>query len=96
MAYSKKVTATGSVVEHPCRFHGMYLGTDGTNDPVVTIEDRYGDKNDGEVIPTATYDASALGLNGVTGFPDDGRYCNYGIYCTITCAGAVEVVILYS
>jgi hypothetical protein len=96
MAYFKKVTETGQVVSGPVRFHGFVLGTDGANDPTVTLEDSDGTKNSGEIVPTATYDATALGLNGMTGLPLGGILCNHGVYITITCAGTVEVTVFYS
>ena len=100
MASFKKLTATGSVFSGRCRFHGFVLGTDSTNDPTITIEDRAGagGQNAGEIIPTCTYDATALGLNGATGLPPEGVLCDNGIYVTISVAGggAVEVTIFYS
>jgi hypothetical protein len=96
MAYFTKLTATGQACTGRYRFHGFVLGTDGANDPTVTIEDSDGTANAGEIIPTATFDSTALGLNGMTGLPDDGIFCNYGIRVTIVCAGAVEVTIFYA
>ena len=96
MAYFAKLTATGQAATGAYRFHGFVLGTDGANDPTITIEDSDGTKNAGEIIPTATYDATALGLNGLTGLPDQGIMCNHGILVTITCAGAVEVTVFYA
>jgi hypothetical protein len=89
---SSKKTATGIVLTGQGVFRGMLLGTDGVNDPVVTIYDGL-DNSGTEIIPTATYDASALGLNGVIG---KGVYCETGIYVEITCAGTVEVVVEYT
>ena len=88
-----KVTATGAVSSNACVISGMLIGTDGSNDPVVTVYDNTTNTN--EVIPTTTYDASVLGLNGVT-LPKDGVKCQTGIYVEITCAGSVEVLIYYS
>jgi hypothetical protein len=64
------------------------------NDPVITVYNGL-DNSGGEIVPTCTYDASALGLNGVTGI-DPGIYCDVGLYIEITCAGAVEVVPHYA
>jgi len=79
---------TGSAVisDNPAIFSGILVGTDSTNDPVVGVA-----SNDGTrlILPTATYDASALGLNGYTG---GWRHCEDGISITITCAGTVYVV----
>ncbi len=83
-----KKTASGAVYTGPCIFHGFLLGTDGTNDPVITFYDNTA-ASGSEIVPTATYDASLLGLNGATGMY---QYCAAGIYVEITCTGAVEVV----
>ena len=97
MAYFSKLTASGQVVTGRYKFHGYLIGTDGTNDPTITItdEDNAAGKNSGEMIPTATYDATALGMNGaILTEPID---CLYGIYLTISIsAGAVEVTVFYS
>ena len=96
MAYFAKLTATGQAVTGRYRFHGFVLGTDGVNDPTITIEDSDGTGNGGEIIPTATYDATALGISGLMGMPPEGLFCNYGILVTIVCAGTVEVTVFYS
>ncbi len=85
-----KITESAIVHTGPCVFRGLLLGTDGVNDPVITVYD--GLTNAGhEIVPTCTYDASTLGLNGVTGITP-GVYCEHGIYIEVTCAGTVEVV----
>ena len=90
-----KLTASGIAVSNACSFRGMLIGTDSSNDPTITVYDNTAASGN-EVIPTATYDASFMGLNGVT-LPGDGIECWNGIYVTITLgAGAVEVVIFYS
>lgn len=85
------LTASGLVNSGPCIFHGFTLGTDGTNDPAITIYNNIAASGQ-EVVPTATYDASLLGLNGATGF---NQWCDTGLYVAITCAGTVEVAIQY-
>ena len=86
------VTASGLVYTGPCLFGGYVLGTDGVNDPTITIYNNTAGSGQ-KVIPTATYDASALGINGATGLRQN---CNNGLYVAITCAGSVEVVIQYT
>jgi hypothetical protein len=84
---SSQTVASGSAV-----LAGMQLGTDSLNDPTVTIYN--GSDNTGaEIVPTTTYDASALGLNGFVASYDKKAY--NGIYVEITCAGSVEVTIDY-
>jgi hypothetical protein len=87
-----KKTSSGIVYTGPCIFRGFLLGTDGVNDPTITIYNAVTAAGE-EVIPTCSYDASALGLNGVTGIM---QYCENGLYLEITCAGSVEVVPQYS
>lgn len=89
---SSKKTSSGIVFTGNCVFAGFLLGTDGTNDPVVTIYDGT-DTTGTEIVPTATYDASALGVNGYT--PLAPIECHTGIYVEITCSGTVEVVTNY-
>lgn len=84
-------TASGLVHAGPCIFQGFVIGTDGTNDPSITIYNNIAGSGQ-EVVPTATYDASALGLNGATGFH---QWCDTGLYVSITCSGSVEVAIQY-
>lgn len=87
-----KMTASGLIYAGPCVFHGYLVGTDGVNDPSVTIYNNT--KASGrEVAPSATYDASALGMNGVTGMY---MYCDLGLYLDVSCAGAVEVIVGYA
>lgn len=85
-------TSSGLVRSGPCIFHGFVLGTDGVNDPAITIFNNAAASGE-EVVPTCTYDASALGLNGATGM---NIYCDKGLYVEITCAGAVEVNVMYA
>jgi len=75
-----------------CMFQGFLLGTDGTNDPEITIYDNTA-ASGREVVPTTTFDASALGLNGAM-IPVDIE-CNKGIYVGVTCTGACEIVVIY-
>jgi len=88
-ARATKKTSSASVTTKGANIYGMLLGTDGVNDPAITVYD--GIDNTGvEIIPTTTYDASALGLNGFMG-PFKIR-AHSGIYIEITCAGTVEVI----
>jgi len=91
-AFVTTVTTSQIITTSPAVLLGMQLGTDGSNDPIVTVYNGT-DNTGGEIVPTATYDASALGLNGFIGAYDKKAYS--GIYVEITCAGAVEVTIDY-
>jgi len=85
------MTASGIWYTGKCVLYGFMLGMDGTNDATVTILD--GTTTSGEEkIPTNTYDASALGMNGVI-MPEGASIpCTSGIYVIISCAGTCEVV----
>ena len=93
---SKLITKSGKITEEDGKFHGFLIGTDGTNDPTVTFYDNANPVQGTELIPTTTYDASALGLNGVT-LPDPGVPFHDGLYCGISlAAGTIEVTVFYS
>jgi len=89
----KKLSASGVAYTGGCALASMFIGMDGVNDPEITVYDGI-DATGSEVVPTATYDASALGLNGFHGGLL-GYDCKAGIYVEITCAGTVEVVVGY-
>lgn len=88
---------TQMVVAAPCTFYGFALGMDGSADVQITVFDSKTTTTTGmeEIVPTNTYDASALGLNGCS-FPQ-GISCNYGIAVTAASAawGACEVTVYY-
>lgn len=84
------VSSSQSVTTSPAVLAGMQVGTDGANDPIITVYDGT-DSTGAEIVPTASYDASALGLNGFVASYDKKAY--NGIYVEITCGGAVEVTI---
>lgn len=86
---SKKVTSSGLIFTGPSVLLGFLLGTDGVNDPAVTIYNGV-DNTGQEIVPTCTYDASALGLNGAI-FSYKIK-CPAGIYVEIGCKGTVEVI----
>lgn len=90
----KKMTASGVICDKPCVFGGFIIGTDDTNDPEITIYDNASAASGNEVVPTATYDASVMGLNGYTA-PGMGIDLKNGAYIEITCAGTVEVTVFY-
>ena len=84
--FTKTITASGSIINVPCWFVNMKIGMDNTNDPEITVYDSNGAPTDGEteLIPTQVYDASAMGLNGISG---DQSYCRYGVYVTLHASG---------
>jgi hypothetical protein len=92
-APAAKKTPSGVVYAGPCIFHGFLVGTDGINDPVITIYDHASKAEGQEVVPTSTYDSSQMGINGATGM---NMFCVNGLYVEITCAGTCEVVLQYN
>lgn len=85
------MTASGIIFSGRGIVYDVLIGTDGTNDPVVTIYDGLSATNTKEILPTATYDASALGMSGYT--TTIGSKVTDGCYIAITCAGTCEVII---
>ena len=94
LSTSSKISASAAVYTGACELRGFLVGTDGVNDPVITIYNGTSNAG-GEIVPTSTYDASQLGLNGATGL-QPGVHCDTGIYVEITCAGTCEVVAYYA
>ena len=88
IAESTKLTESGTFFTGTGYFVGFLVGTDGVNDPTITIYDGI-DNTGEEFVPTNQYDASLLGINGAM-FPFL-KVCSVGAYCEISCAGAVEV-----
>lgn len=89
-----RLTASGLVFTGHVYLAALLIGTDGTNDPVVAVyDDVDGDTAGNKIIPANTYDASALGLNGVV-FPFM-LDCTTGIYVTISDLGTGEVMVAY-
>ena len=79
-------TNSGVITKSPALCAGYLIGTDSTNDPTIGLWNNPGTKL---IIPTATYDASALGLNGAS---TTWRHCADGLSLVVTCAGTVYIV----
>lgn len=91
-------TGKKTAVSFPCVFYGFLLGMDAANDPTVTVYDCGStDTISGktEIVPSNTYDATALGLNGVMlGVP---LTCSYGVTLetSFTAGGACEITVYH-
>ena len=85
------VTATGVVFSGRGLVYDVLIGTDATNDPEITMYDGNSATNTKQILPTNTYDASQLGLNGYS--TSIGTRVNNGCYIVITCGGTCEVII---
>ena len=79
-------TESGVITKSPALCAGFLLGTDSTNDPTIGLWNNPGTRL---IIPTCTYDASALGLNGAS---TKWRHCADGLSLAVTCAGTVYIV----
>lgn len=87
VAEAKKVTASGIAFSADCVLKNLLIGMDKLNDPEITVYEGTDNSGD-EKVPTNTYDASALGLNGAVNL---NVRCHGGIYVEISCSGTVEV-----
>ena len=74
-----------------CRLNGFLIGTDGVNDPTIAFYDG-SDATGIKRVPSNTYDASALGLNGFVSLGyKTGIEFDSGMYIDIS-GSNVEVV----
>jgi hypothetical protein len=95
MIYTKPTRIQASTVIHdvPCFLMKIVIGSDGTNNPVVAA---YNEEDNSatagkEILPSQTYDAVALGMNGVV--YQFAEYCDAGLYIEITNLGTGSVVV---
>lgn len=79
----KKITATGVVVNAPCRLTGVLLSHDGSNDPTITIYDDTTNTAGNEI-----YSGTWTDTTGPIGWmKEKGDYMSRGIYVTIANLG---------
>ena len=74
-------------------FLGFLIGMDAINDATITIYDNTSGTGE-EIVPTNTYDASAIGLNGWS--PAVPIRVRNGLYINISCSGTCEVTPFYA
>lgn len=94
--YATPVRLEASALVHTGRgvIMSLLVGTDGVNDPVVAVHDDIdGDTAANEILPSATYDASALGINGVV-LKFAKKYTT-GLYVKLANMGSGAVVVDY-
>ena len=84
--HPRTLRASGQVYDKPCWFINFKIGIDNANDVQLTVSDTVGapGATDTELVPTNPYDASAMGLNGISG---DESYARNGIYLTMEAVG---------
>ena len=87
MAVRHKIAASALIKSGYSKLVGVLLSTDGSNDPVVTVYDSTTNTADTEVVPTNTYDASALGLNGAWFGHEGAIECKTGVYVEVSNLG---------
>jgi hypothetical protein len=86
------ITASQIITSSRAILFGYQIGADAVNNPTITVYT--GTDNTGKIIvPTVTYLASALGMNGLIISYIKKAYD--GIYVEITTAGTVSVAIDY-
>lgn len=90
---AKKMSASGVVCAEECFYGGFVLGTDGVNNPTITIYDNAAAASGTELTPTAEYDATLLGLNG----HEKGKVtiANNGIYFEMNAGGGAHEATVY-
>ena len=92
LARSKEMTTSGQVETGRANLLGVLLGTDGINN--VRFSCHNGESNsDQKVVPSTTYDAAALGLNGV--MFTFLVHCPNGIYYNQESGSNYEVIVYY-
>jgi len=86
-----RITSTATIHSAACFLGRILIGTDGVNDPVVAVYNNTAATDATRVIPSVTYDASALGLNGVV--LEFAEYLSTGLHVTISNIGTGEVIV---
>jgi len=87
MAVRHKIAASALIRSGYTKLVGVLLSVDGANDPVVTVYDSTTNTAGTEVVPTNTYDASALGLNGAWFGHEGAIECDVGVYVEVSNLG---------
>lgn len=89
-----RATASALIFTGAGFLFSMLLGSDTINDPVVSVHDALnGDTATNEIIPSNTYDASALGINGLA--LHFAKHFSTGLYLKIANIGSGSVVVDY-
>lgn len=85
-------TQSDAITASPCFFFGYLVGMDGANDVRLSYHNGT-DENDPEVVPSNTYDASALNANGALFTVP--IYCPDGLYLYVESGSNYEIVTYY-
>jgi len=96
MIYADPVRITASTLIYTGKGYLMTLliGSDGTNNPVVAVyDDTDGDTAANQIVPSQTYDAISLGLNGI--ILQFAKKFSTGLYVSISNIGSGSVIVDY-
>lgn len=88
-----RIAVSTLIHDEPCFLAKIVIGSDGTNNPVVAAynEDDDSETAAKEILPSQTYDAVSLGLNGIVyQFMEK---CDTGLYISISNIGSGSIVV---
>jgi len=88
-----RITESTLIHSGPNFLMDIIIGSDGTNNPTVACYNEADDSKTAtaRVIPSQTYDAIALGLNGIV--LQFARFNNTGLYVEVSNLGSGEIVV---
>jgi len=88
-----KIIISTVIHTEPCFLMKIVIGTDGTNDPVVAAYNEADTSATAAkmILPSITYDASALGINGAIYHCSE--YLDTGLYIAIANIGTGSVIV---
>jgi len=88
-----RIVSSTLIHDIPCFLAKIVIGSDGTNNPVMAVynEDDDSQTAAAEILPSQTYDAIALGLNGIV--YQFMEYLDTGLYVAISNIGSGSVVV---
>ena len=86
-----RIVTTTTIHSAACYLASILVGTDGVSDPVVAVYNNTSAVDTTRIIPSVTYDASALGLNGVV--MEFLTKCTTGLHVVVSNLGSGEVII---
>jgi len=89
----KRIVASTVIHTEPCFLMKIVIGTDGSNDPVVAAYNEATNSATAAamILPSITYDASALGINGA--IYQFAEYLDTGLYVAIANLGTGSVIV---
>lgn len=92
IAQYRTMTGSGQVYAKRCNLLGFLLGMDGINDTRFALHHGTG-SGDEKCVPSATYDAAALGINGAE--KPYLVYCPSGLYFNAEAGANFECIVYF-